>query len=632
MRVLIVSQYFWPEYFRVNDLAKELKNSGHQVDILTGVPNYPKGKIFDDFKKDPSFYNKFEGCNIIRIPIIPRKKGSNLDIVLNYISFLISGLVIGLHRIRKKKYDLIITYATSPILVALISIFISKLKNARHIIWVQDLWPNVLNDLGILKKKNLIYFFFNKLVKFIYQNCDLILCQSLDFKKKILDYTNKFKNKIIFYPSWPEETFSINNKNLNKQDIFQFDKNFFNIVFAGNIGESQNFEFVLKVIKYNSAKNIKWHIIGEGRSYHKIKQDSVNLNISNISFYGLKKFTEIQYFLKNADCLLISLRYNETFKSTIPGKFQTYLQYKKKILGLLGGETSSIINKYKIGAATKKDNDLSEATQIIDDLMLKRFELKEKNFDLLLKIYSKKRLIKKLNFYIDQLFKVKKIKFNLINRIRAVDFNKNFIISALNLAFLAYFFNKKIIVNNDFYLWPDGYFKKDFFNKVANKKPGRVLLNELNLDNTNIKRIIVLGNLDKNGTQYIKTKFIDLKLLHINLPYGEIDSFTNLLPTLNISDLVIMTIPTPKQEILANYIRSTQKNFKIICIGGAINMLSGTEKIVPDLLNRFYFGEALWRLQFDFKRRIKRLTSTLFYYLKGNKKKYYKIIEINEII
>jgi UDP-N-acetyl-D-mannosaminuronic acid transferase (WecB/TagA/CpsF family) len=93
-----------------------------------------------------------------------------------------------------------------------------------------------------------------------------------------------------------------------------------------------------------------------------------------------------------------------------------------------------------------------------------------------------------------------------------------------------------------------------------------------------------------------------------------------------------MTIPTPKQEILANYIRSTQKNFKIICIGGAINMLSGTEKIVPVLLNRFYFGEALWRLQFDFKRRIKRLTSTLFYYLKGNKKKYYKIIEINEII
>ena len=159
MRVLIVSQYFWPEYFRVNDLAKELKSSGHEIDILTGAPNYPKGKIFDDFIKNPLFYNKFEGCNIIRIPIIPRKDGSNLDIVLNYVSFLISGLVIGLYRTKKKKYDLIITYATSPILVALISIFISKLKNARHIIWVQDLWPNVLNDLGILKKKILFIFF-----------------------------------------------------------------------------------------------------------------------------------------------------------------------------------------------------------------------------------------------------------------------------------------------------------------------------------------------------------------------------------------------------------------------------------------------------------------------------------------
>ena len=630
MKILIVSQYFWPEYFRINDLVEELAKKNHQVDILTGHPNYPRGEIYNDFKKDRSLFNEFKGCKIYRVPIIPRKKGTNLNIAINYISFLLSSIFYGLYLIRKKKYDFVFTYATSPILVALISILICKIKKANHVIWVQDLWPNVLADLNIIKRKSFIYYFFDKLVNYIYRNSQLILCQSLEYKKKITEYSRDYKKKIAYYPSWPEDLNVTDKIDLKKKGFYQFDKNYFNILFAGNIGESQNFNFVLKVIQENSLKKIRWLIIGEGRNYLNLKKFKDDNNLENLQFLGLLNFNELQYFLNNADCLLISLKYNQTFKSTIPGKFQTYLKYRKPILGFIGGETSFVINKYKIGLATKKDNDINEASEILNQLESKKFKVNSKSYDRLLKIFSKIRLIKKLENYLSEIIKKQTVTLKLINKIERVNFNNNYIISGLNLAFLAFFYKKDIMVNDDFYLWPDGYFKKKFFSENIKKKPGRVLFDELNLDQSIFKRIVVLGNLDSKSREYLENKFKPLNLVHIALPIGNIDTFKSYMPILEPTDFVIITLPTPKQEILANYIRSTQKNYKIICVGGAINMLSGSEKPVPDFLGKFIFGEAVWRLQFDFSRRLKRLLITLFSYIIGEFKGAYNKIQINE--
>ena len=327
---------------------------------------------------------------------------------------------------------------------------------------------------------------------------------------------------------------------------------------------------------------------------------------------------------------MISLKYNQTFKSTIPGKFQTYLKYRKPILGFIGGETSFVINKYKIGLATKNDNDINEASEILNQLASKKFKTDSKSYDKLLKIFSKIRLINKLEHYLSEIIKKKTVTLKLIDKIARVNFNKNYIISGLNLAFLAFFYKKDIIVHDDFYLWPDGYFKKKFFSENIKKKPGRVLFKELNLDQSIFKRIVVLGNLDSKSRKYIENKFKTLNLLHIALPMGDVDIFKSYIPILEPTDFVIITLPTPKQELLANYIRSTQKNYKIICIGGAINMLSGSEKPVPNFLGKFIFGEAVWRLQFDFSRRLKRLLITLRSYIIGEFKGAYNKIQINE--
>jgi hypothetical protein len=280
--------------------------------------------------------------------------------------------------------------------------------------------------------------------------------------------------------------------------------------------------------------------------------------------------------------------------------------------------------------ATKKDNDINEASEILNRLESKKFKVDSKSYDRLLKIFSKIRLIKKLENYLSEIIKKQTLTIKLINKIERVNFNNNYIISGLNLAFLAFFYKKDIMVNGDFYLWPDGYFKKKFFAENIKKKPGRVLFAELNLDQSIFKRIVVLGNLDSKSREYLENKFKTLNLLHIVLPMGNIDIFKSYVPILEPTDFVIITLPTPKQELLANYIRSTQKNYKIICIGGAINMLSGSEKPVPKFLGKFIFGEAVWRLQFDFVRRSKRLFITLYSYIIGEFRGAYNKIKINE--
>jgi len=631
MRVLIVTQYFWPEYFRINDLVEELKEKGFNINILTGYPNYPHGYIYDEYKKDPSFFNNYKGNEVYRIPIIPRKNGSNINLIINYFSFLFSSIFFGLFKLRKNKYDFIITYATSPIIVALTGIFFSKIKNAKHAIWVQDLWPNVLADLNIINKSSLVYYFLEYLVKFIYKSCDLILCQSLEYKKEVIKYGKDLKNKILYYPSWPEEVkISEFGQNVYINKNFIYDKNSYNILFAGNIGESQNFDFVIELIKLFSEKKITWHIIGEGRNYEYLKKQKEIYNLNNLKIYGLMNFSNLQYYLNNADSLLISLKYNETFKATIPGKFQTYLKYHKPIFGLLGGETSHIINKYKIGLSTKKDGDIDEAKEILEKLMMNQFKIKKENYSLLLKIFSKERAVKKLIRSLKDIINKKFVKIQIIKSPDDIKFDKNFILSGLNLAFLAFYSSKDIIVNENYFLWPDGFFKKKLFPQKIKKIPGRDFLNQINLDNKIIKRIIILGNLDHLGKLYLSKKFKNFSIVHVPLPFGELEDFIKYIPILESSDLCILSLPTPKQEILANYIRKTQTNFKIICIGGAINMLSGSEKPLPEIFNKIFFAEAIWRLQFDTIRRIKRLIISSLLYIKGEFKGVYSNIKIDE--
>jgi colanic acid biosynthesis glycosyl transferase WcaI len=627
MRVLIVSQYFWPEYFRVNDLAIELQKN-YEVDVLTGYPNYPEGNFYKEFLLNKKKFKKLENVNIYRVPIFARKKGNKFQLFLNYLSFLISGIFFSAFLLRKKKYDYIITFATSPIIVALVSIFLAKLKKSKHIIWVLDLWPDVLNDLNIIKKKNFLFKLFKLIVVYIYRQSDIILCQSLSFKKEIISQDYKLKKKIYFFPSWPEDLV-INNNSLNSVNE-KYDSNFTNVVFAGNIGESQNFDLVTKVFKNLNNCKIRLYVLGEGRDFKKLKDLKIRENVDNLFLLGLKKFEDIQYYLSNADFLLISLQYKKTFNFTIPGKFQTYLQYKKPILGFIGGETNQIINKYKIGKAFNYVNDQSFVKDVENFFLVnEKIKINISSFDKLLNIYAKKKSIKKLINILENLHKNNFYKLKLIKDSSQINYNENFILSGLNLAFLGYFSSEKLLIHKSMMVWPDGFLKSRFFNNSIKKLPGRDFLKKLSINTKDIKKIIVMGKLELISKKYLENHF-KIEISHIDLPIGNVDQFKKYIPKFNKDEICIITLPTPKQENLASFIAEHQMHYKIFCFGGAVNMASGLEPPLPNYFSKIFFAETLWRLRFDTSRRLARLIETLYSYTKGEILKKYKKITFYE--
>lgn len=202
--------------------------------------------------------------------------------------------------------------------------------------------------------------------------------------------------------------------------------------------------------------------------------------------------------------------------------------------------------------------------------------------------------------------------FKILKNIKSLDFKNNFVLSALNLAFLGSYSSGKVKVYKDLIHWPDGLFARKF-DKSLQKIPGRQLLNKIKIPK-NIKRIIVLGNLPLRSLEFLKEKF-KKKILNFYLPYGDINNIVKKISyKIKKNEIIMITLPTPKQEQLAEYLISYNKNYKIICIGGSINIASGIEEAVP---NSLYSLEFVWRLKYETRRRLIRLINTFTNYLIG---------------
>ncbi len=346
MNILIVTQYFYPENFRINDFAREFHIRGHKVTILTGVPNYPSGNYFPGygvFKKNREIY---EGIEIFRSPLIPRGSGSSLRLALNYISFIFGSIFTSLFLLNKK-FDIIFVFEPSPITVCLPAIFIKKIKNIPICFWVLDLWPESVVSAGNLKTK-IIPSILNPLVKFIYTNSDKILVSSKGFINSIVEKGIN-KNKVDFFPQWAESIFKPVNSDKNNLDFIP--ENSFKIMFAGNIGEAQDFPSIIEAaLILKVKKNIHWVILGGGRKEDWVKSEIKKNGLENcfhiMGNYPLEKMPE---FYAQADCMLFSLKKEYIFSITIPAKVQTYLACAKPVLAMIDGEASKIIDDAQAG-------------------------------------------------------------------------------------------------------------------------------------------------------------------------------------------------------------------------------------------------------------------------------------------
>jgi colanic acid biosynthesis glycosyl transferase WcaI len=346
MRLLIVSQYFWPENFRINDLASELVSRGHEVTVLTGLPNYPSGKIFEEYLADSAKFSNYKEVRIFRVPLLPRGN-CTMGLLLNYLSFSISACVLGPGKLRDQKFDVVFTCQLSPVIVGLPGAFLAWLKNAPMVMWVLDLWPDSLKAIGVVKSSRLLACV-GSLVGFIYRRCDLILAQSKSFIPKIQSLAGPCI-PIAYFPSWAEDVFQA--KALIPAPEVPFKDGVFNVMFTGNVGEAQDFECILSAATLlKEHANIRWLIVGDGRMSAWVQAEIKLRGLAEcVLMLGRHPVERMPEFFLQADAMLVTLADQEIFSMTIPGKLQSYLAAGMPIIAALNGEGADVVQSANAG-------------------------------------------------------------------------------------------------------------------------------------------------------------------------------------------------------------------------------------------------------------------------------------------
>jgi colanic acid biosynthesis glycosyl transferase WcaI len=315
MRILLVSQYFYPENFKINDLIFSLKKRGHDITVLTGKPNYSKNTFFKGYGWRSNDFEIINDIPIYRANLFSRRKGGAFRLFLNYISFAI----LALFKVRKIKgpFEVIFVYQTSPVTVGIPAIFAKKIFKIPIYFWVQDLWPESLKAAGGINNK-LILSIFNSLTIWMYNHSRKVLIQSNGFREYI-NNQGISDNKIVYYPN-PTENYYTPLTGLKKYSEF-FEQKFFNIVFAGNIGEAQSFDTIIGAMSLLKNLPVKVIVIGSGR-YKETALSLIHENglESHFNFLGTFPSTEMPIFFSHADALLVSLKKNKIFSLTIPAK------------------------------------------------------------------------------------------------------------------------------------------------------------------------------------------------------------------------------------------------------------------------------------------------------------------------
>ena len=400
MRVLIVSQYFYPENFKVNDIAFELKKRGNEVTVLTAKPNYPKGKFYKGY----NFLNRrrevINGVEILRVPIFPRFNGSGKYLILNYISFLFFSFF-AVHLRLKNEYDVVFSHHPSPLTSALPAVWLKKKFKIPYACWVLDLWPesviaNSRINGGVLIRQ------LTKVVQYIYNNSDKILVSSNSFKSSIIHNFQVQKTKIDYFPNWAEDVFT--NTSADVHSLPDLPSGF-NVVFAGNIGESQDFESVLKAAEH-TKEQINWVFIGDGRKVAWVKEQKKIRQLENIHLLGSFALETMPTFFKKADAMLVSLKNNPTFKKTIPAKIQAYMSTGSIILGMLSGEGKDLINQSGSGFAVDAGEYLGlakNALKVKGLPMIEQQQIKKASKKYYSENFSKKILLDNLENTLKQL-------------------------------------------------------------------------------------------------------------------------------------------------------------------------------------------------------------------------------------
>jgi colanic acid biosynthesis glycosyl transferase WcaI len=363
VRILVVTNHFWPENFRINDLAFWLAERRHDVTVLTGVPNYPAGKFFPGYGIFKRRFEIHRGVKIKRFPLIPRGKGRSWNLALDYLSSALTSCLLAPFYCRGR-YDLVFVFETSPVTIGLPALVIKRQQSIPLIFWVLDLWPESLSATGAIRSPTLLELV-RRLVRFIYARCDRLLVSSRGFCKSVAE-TGGYKGGIEYFPNWvePEYTSDMKSEQVSLPDLPEG----FRIMFAGNIGAAQDFETILQAAEQlRGETDIHWVILGDGRRAEWLKSEVAKRGLDG-SFHMLGRHPAemMPSFFERADALLLTLRREPIFALTVPGKLQSYMASGKPVIAGLDGEGAALVLEAGGGLACPAESPVELAGKVLE--------------------------------------------------------------------------------------------------------------------------------------------------------------------------------------------------------------------------------------------------------------------------
>lgn len=378
MRILVFSQLYSPETATITDACRDLSERGHDVTVMTGLPNAPGGEIFEGYGYFSKLREDLDDVDVRRNWLIPRGNGSNLRMVLNYLSFVLF-CSLGLLRLRGKTFDVVLVNQLSPITVALPAILYKIIYRKRLVMWVHDLWPDSVIASKAMSN-GLGYKAIRRLVKFIYSKVDFFLPQSVAMLKE-LESRGIPKDRMKFTPNPIADIFNARTP-LSPSPGVGKRPGPCRFMFAGVIGAAQNLDVILHATSLaRTYVDLQVLVVGDGRALQRAKRLSNELGLTqHVEFFGRHPVEAMPHFYEQADFMLVTLLDEPIFRVTVPLKVQTYMAAGKPIICNIRGEAARVINAAECGLSVPPEDSHALAKALIaaaDTSDLERLEMQK---------------------------------------------------------------------------------------------------------------------------------------------------------------------------------------------------------------------------------------------------------------
>lgn len=404
--ILLITQYFYPETFRVNDLAVEWVKRGYKVTVLTGIPNYPMGKFFEGYDKKHRTRETWNGVNIIRIPLVARGNSKNkllnaIGMTRNYFSFVRSGKRwVKSEEAANLRADLVFTFEVSPMTQAKIGVWYGKKYNVPTFLYVTDLWPeNVETVTGIHNR--LIIGPIDRMVDKIYRDTGTLFASSQSFVEAIVNRKNPVdRKKVHYWPQYAEDFY----RPMEAQKIDGIDDDgSYKIAFTGNIGTAQGLDVLPKTASLLKGEKIKFIIVGDGRYQPEFERQIKELNVQDMfTMIPRVQTDKIPAILSACNAGFISFRNIDLWQKTIPSKLQSYMACGKPIIASASGETQRIIDESQCGICAEIGNPEALAEGIRKMMILDNIKMGENSRAYFETHFAKKTIIDQMDKFFNQ--------------------------------------------------------------------------------------------------------------------------------------------------------------------------------------------------------------------------------------